>query len=155
MAEFSTTTTYEVKCPDCGSAHVVKDGKQSGQQRYLCRGCRKKFRANGKAQGRRMDAELMGSAIRDFYSGKSYKQIAEGLKDEYDIPEPSKATVYEWVKDYTDEAVGEMKDHKATTGGDWVADELQVDVGGKKVWLWNVMDSETRYVLATHLTPSA
>ena len=153
MAEFSTTTTYEIHCPDCASAHVVKDGKQSGQQRYLCRGCRKKFRANGKAQGRRMDAELMGSAIRDFYSGKSYKQIAEGLKDEYDIPEPSKATIYEWVKDYTDEAVDEMKDHKATTGGDWVADELQVDVGGKKVWLWNVMDSETRYVLATHLTP--
>ena len=104
MAEFSTITTYEVKCPDCDSAHVVKDGKQSGQQRYLCRGCKKKFRANGKAQGRRMDAELMGSAIRDFYSGKSYKQIAEGLKDEYDIPEPSKATIYEWVRDYTDEA---------------------------------------------------
>ena len=153
MAKFSTTTTYEVKCPDCGSAHIVKDGKQSGQQRYLCRGCKKKFRANGKAQGRRMDADLMGSAIRDFYTGKSYKQIAEGLKDEYDIPEPSKATVYEWVRDYTDQAVDEMKDHKATTGGDWVADELQVDVGGKKAWLWNVMDSETRYVLATHLTP--
>ena len=153
MAQFSTTTIYSVNCPDCGSAHVVKDGKQSGQQRYLCRGCKKKFRANGKAQGRRMDAELMGSAIRDFYTGKSYKQIAEGLKDEYDIPEPSKATVYEWVRDYTIQAVDEMKDHKATTGGDWVADELQVDVGGKKAWLWNIMDSETRYVLATHLTP--
>ena len=46
-----------------------------------------------------------------------------------------------------------MKDHKAKTGGDWVADEMQVDVGGKKVWLWNVMDSETRYILASHLTP--
>ena len=106
-----------------------------------------------KPKGGAWDAELMGSAIRDFYTGKSYKQIAEGLKDEYDIPEPSKATIYEWVRDYTTEAVDEMKDHKATTGGHWVADELQVDVGGEKVWLWNVMDSETRYVLATHLTP--
>ena len=52
-----------------------------------------------------MDAEMMGSAIRDFYTGKSYKQIAEGLKEEYDIPEPSKATIYEWVRDYTDEAM--------------------------------------------------
>ena len=32
-----------------------------------------------------MDAEMMGSAIRDFYTGKSYKQIAEGLKEEYDL----------------------------------------------------------------------
>ena len=153
MAKFIVTKELEIICPICQSENVVKDGTQSGEQRYRCKPCQKKFRANGKAQGRRMDAELMGSAIRDFYSGKSYKQIAEGLKDEYDIPEPSKATIYEWVKDYTDEAVDEMKDHKATTGGDWVADELQVDVGGKKVWLWNVMDSETRYVLATHLTP--
>ena len=101
-----------------------------------------------------MDAEMMGSAIRDYYTGKSYKQIAEGLQEEYDLEkEPSKATIYEWVRDYTADAVGKMKDHKAKTGGDWVADELQVKVGGKKAWLWNVMDAETRYILASHLTP--
>ena len=46
-----------------------------------------------------------------------------------------------------------MNDHKARTGGHWVADELMVDVGGKKMWLWNVMDAKTRYILASHLTP--
>ena len=153
MARFSKTTTYEINCPACGCDRVIKVGVRNGQQRYQCKNCDKKFRASGKAQGRRMDAELMGAAIRDFYTGKSYKAITEGLKDEYDIPEPSKATVYEWVRDYTDEAVDAMKNHKATTGGDWVADEMQVDVGGQKVWLWNVMDASTRYILATHLTP--
>ena len=68
-------------------------GVRNSQQRYLCKACKKSFWANGKAQGRRMDAELMGSAIRDFYTGKSYKQIAEGLREEYDLEkEPSKAT---------------------------------------------------------------
>ena len=156
MSKFTetTTTTYSVACPHCDGDHVVKMGKQSGQQRYLCRGCKRAFRANGKAEGHRMDAEMMGSAIRDFYTGKSYKQIAEGLKDEYDLPnEPSKATVYGWVKGYTDKATGQMKGRKAKTGKQWVADELMVDVGGKKMWLWNVMDSETRYILASHLTP--
>ena len=101
-----------------------------------------------------MDPELVGSAIRDHYTGKSYKQIAEGLREEYDLPnEPSKATVYEWVRDYTGKALKQMEGHKATTGGKWVADEMQVDVGGKKVWLWNVMDAQTRYILASHLTP--
>ena len=46
-----------------------------------------------------------------------------------------------------------MAGHKAKTGGEWVADEMQVDVGGQKMWLWNVMDSKTRYILASHLTP--
>ena len=154
MAKFSETITKTVNCPGCDSERVHKAGKQSGQQRYRCNGCGKKFRAGGKAEGRKMDAEMMGSAIRDFYTGKSYKQIAEGLREEYDLPnEPSKAAVYGWVRDYTDEAIGQMKDHKAKTGGHWVADEMQVDVGGQKMWLWNVMDSETRYILASHLTP--
>ena len=104
MAEFAETTTYTVNCPACESCHVVKIGKQAGQQRYRCRDCNKDFRA----EGRRMDADMVGSAIRDFYSGKSYKQIAEGLHDEYDLPnEPSKATIYEWVREYTDKATGQ------------------------------------------------
>ncbi len=153
MAKFTTTTTYTVNCPVCQSDRVWKIGKQRGQQRYRCRDCKKDFRANGKAKGRRMDAELMGSAIRDYFTGKSYKQIAEGLKEEYDLPkEPSKATIYEWVTEYTKEAAKEMKGHKAKTGGHWVADEMEVKVGGKKAWLWNVMDSETRYILASYLT---
>lgn len=153
MAEYTQTTTYRIDCPACGSSKVKKHGRQSGQQRYLCKECKKAFRANGKAPGQRMDAEMVGSAIRDFYTGKSYKQIAEGLADEYDIPEPSKTTVYEWVRDYTDLAVQEQDKHKAETGDHWVADETQVVVGGQKAWLWNVMDGKTRYILATHLTP--
>ena len=133
---------------------MVKDGTQRGQQRYRCRGCNKKFRANGKAKGRRMDSELMGSAIRDFYYGISYKKIAEGIEKVYDISEPSKATVYEWVRDYTDTAIEELKAHKAQTSGHWVADEMYIDVGGQKVYNWNVMDSGTRYILASHLSPN-
>ena len=156
MTEFTTatTTTFTVNCPTCDSDHIVKVGVRNGQQRYRCQGCKKDFRVGAKAEGRKMDAEMMGSAIRDFYTGKSYKQIAEGLKEEYDLEkEPSKATIYEWVTTYTDKAVKQMKDHKAKTGGQWVADELMVDVGGQKMWLWNVMDAETRYILASHLTP--
>ena len=152
MTKFTKSTTYTVNCPKCKSEHVVKMGIRNGQQRYLCRDCKKAFRANGKAEGRRMDSEMVGSAIRDYYTGKSYKQIAEGLRDEYDIPEPSKATIYEWVRDYTEEAAHEMQNHKAQTGDHWVADELMVDVGGQKAWLWNVMDGKTRYVLASHLS---
>ena len=154
MAQFTTTTTttIEVKCPKCAGDRVVKIGFQRGVQRYRCKDCPKDFRANGKAEGRRMDAEMMGSAIRDFYTGKSYKQIAEGLKEEYDIPEPSKATIYEWVRDYTDEAKELTADMKARVGDEWVADEMAVKVGSWQMWNWNVMDTKTRYILASHLS---
>ena len=153
MAKFSPTTTVEIKCPKCAGDRVVKIGFQRGQQRYRCKDCRKDFRANGKATGRRMDAELMGAAIQDHYDGKSYKKIAEAVEKEYDIPEPSKATVYEWVRDFSAEAVEEMKDHPAKTGGgNWVADEMYLDVKRKKAYLWDIMDTDTRYILASHLS---
>ena len=152
MAKSSTTTTVEITCPKCAGAQVVKIGFQSGTQRYRCKSCRKDFRANGKATGRRMDSEVIGAAIRDFYSGMSYKQTAEAMADRHDIPEPSKATIYEWVRDFTDEAVKEMANHKAEASGHWVADEMYVDVGGKKIYHWNVMDKDTRYILASYLS---
>ena len=153
MAQFSTVTTCVVHCPACGGGDVVKVGFQCGQQRYRCKPCRKDFRANGKAEGRRMDAELMGAAVQDYYDGKSYKKIAEALEKEYDIPEPSKATIYEWVRDYSAEAVERMKDQKAKCGGGaWVAVEIVVDVRGRKAYLWDITDTDTRYILASHLS---
>ena len=46
-----------------------------------------------------------------------------------------------------------MRKRKVPTGREWVADELQVNLGGKPYWLWNVQDRRSRFLLATHLTP--
>ena len=150
MAEY--TQKVSLRCPACGNEHVIKKGKQSGKQRYQCKACSKKFNASGNTPGRRFPPEVTGAAVRMFYAGMSYKRIAEHIEDLYDVKEPSKATIYEWVRDYTREAVDEMADHPAHTSGHWVADEMVVWVGGEKYWNWNIMDSETRYVLASHLS---
>ena len=76
MAKFSVTKEYEITCPECASGHVIKSGTQNGQQRYLCKDCNKRFRAGGKAPGRRMESSVIGSAIRGFYDGRNYKKIS-------------------------------------------------------------------------------
>ena len=154
MATFTEVASFKINCPSCASSHIVKMGKQNDQQRYLCRGCGKKFRANGMPTGRRVPAEQLGMAVRMFYSGMSYKQIAESMADAFDIPEPSKSSIYDWVVDYTDKAVKTMRNpqFKAQVGDSWVADEMMVQVGGENYWNWNVMDEDTRYILATHLS---
>lgn len=129
MARFTTTSTVAIGCPHCESDHVIKVSKRDGYQRYQCKTCNRKFHANGNAPGKRFSANQTGAAVRMFYSGMSYKQIAENMAEMHDIPEPSKATIDEWV-----------------------ADEMQVTVGGKKYWNWNVMDSRTCYILASHLS---
>ena len=108
----------------------------------------------GAIHGRKAPSNHIGAAIDLFYSGMSYKQMAEFMAKSYDIPEPSKETLYSWVRDYTDAAVEEMSQHPAQTSRHWVADEMQVKVGGEQLWNWNVMDAETRYILASHLSPN-
>jgi transposase-like protein len=152
MARF--TKTYEFNCPYCGESKIVKNGRQSGKQRYRCKGCAKQFNDTGALHGHRLPTNQVGAAIDMFYSGMSYKQIAEMMATTFHIPEPSKDTLYNWVKDYTDAAVEEMSQYPAHTSRNWVADEMQVKVGGERLWNWNVMDSETRYILASHLSPN-
>ena len=150
MAEFTETIT--VNCPDCESEHVVKIGVRNGYQRYLCRDCEKKFRITGEAHHSQFHVEMIGAALDMYFSGMSYKQVAENLEKVYDIPEPSKRTIYDWVHDYAGAAAKRMKSYPAQVGDDWVADEMQLKVGGDRLWNWNVMDTKTRYILASHLS---
>ncbi len=152
MAEFSKTYTFN--CPYCGDAKIVKNGKQSGKQRYRCKACTKQFNDTGALNGDRVPAEHVGAAIRMYYGGMSYKQISEQMADAYDMDQPDKAAVYHWVKDHSEIAANAMQDHPAHTSGKWVADEMAVKVGGESMWNWNVMDASTRYVLASHLSPN-
>ena len=147
------TYVKEINCPYCTSGEVVKNGKRSGYQRFKCKGCDKSFSDTGAVHGRHKSADQIGAAIRMFYSGMSYKQIGENMADMFDMPEPSKQTIYTWVKEYTDLAADQMENHKANTGKHWVADESSVDVGGELMWNWNVMDEDSRYILASHLSP--
>ena len=153
-ADYIETTQRATRCPYCGDARIVKNGKQAGKQRYRCKGCSKQFNDTGALHGHRVPTNQIGAAVDMFYSGMSYKQIAEMMAKTFDMPEPSKDTLYNWVVNYTDAAVAEMTQHPAQDSGRWVADEMQVKVGGEQLWNWNVMDSETRYVLASHLSPN-
>ena len=155
MAKFTEVVTRTINCPYCHHSDVVKNGKGTGgKQRYKCKPCGRRFLDTGAVHGRKVPSNQVGAAIRMFYSGLSYKQIGENMADIYDIEEPSKRAIYEWVKDYTDVAVEEMQNHPAHTGSEWVADEMQVRVGGEQLWNWNVMDAKTRYILASHLSPN-
>ncbi len=138
-------------CKNCGGTRVRKYGHYKGVQLYFCNSCRSKFRANDNLPGRRFAPVAVGASVAMFYEGNSVEQIRRHMAQIYDV-EPSGATIYEWVTDYTNLAKANMKPHKANTGDTWVCDEMVLKVGGKKYWNWNVMDGDTRYVLATRIS---
>lgn len=170
MAEIEVKQIQVVECPapDCPSpSDVVRDGFKNGQQRYECKSCDNHFFAEGKPLGKWFTSQQIGNAVDSYHSGLSYKQVAEGLEDTYDLPEPAKSTIFAWVKAYTRQGLRFMagqvgpdgteitatgKRIKANVGDEWVTDEMTIDIGGQKWWLWNVMDAKTRYILAARLS---
>jgi transposase-like protein len=110
-------------------------------------------------------AEQVSSALYDYYSGKSIDAIRKGM-----TPQPSTATVFEWVNKYTDEAIQATRDYHPNVGDTWIADETYVRVDMRKrgepavvnpyirskkakwIMFWDIIDADTRYLLASHIT---
>ena len=143
----------QIACPHCGESDLYSHGKQSGKKRYKCRHCRKVFYPTRATKNRQHTPQIIGAAVDMYFDGVSYKRTAENVAKAFNIDEPAKATIYYWVHDYSTALKDATKDLTPSVGNTWVADELMVNVGGKKVWLWNVLDERTRYLLAPHLTP--
>ncbi len=93
-----------------------------------------------------------GAAVDMYFDGLSYRRTAENIGQYFDR-KTNPATVYRWVRELTERADEIVKPMKVATGDVWVADELVVNVGGKNYWLFNVMDSDSRFVLAAYLSP--
>lgn len=141
-------------CKYCGSEGIVKYGTYKGVQRYFCKVCRRKFKNDGVMFGMRTPTNQVTSALNMWYEGMSIKGIARNLKQEHGNM-PSTATIYEWVQKYTQYATDSIKDHKPVKIGDtWVADETVIEIDGNNVWLWDIIDYDTRFLLATRISRS-
>ncbi len=143
----------QIECPHCGQSDLYAHGRQTGKKRYRCQHCRKVFSPTRATKSRQHTPQVIGAAVDMYFDGVSYKRTAENIAAAFNIPEPSKQTIYNWVHDYSTALGKAIEGETPSVGNTWVADEMMVNVGGRKVWLWNVLDERTRYLLATHLTP--
>ena len=141
-----------MECPHCDSIESVKHGMLNGRQRYRCRSCNRAFMDNGALPGRRVSPEIVGAALSAFFEGMSYRDIRRHLQSLHGVElEPS--TIYRWVLEYTERGHDILEGTKAYTGGGkWVADETMLKIDGGNIWVWNVMDARSRFLLATHVS---
>lgn len=138
-------------CKNCGSGEVVKWGAYKNVPRFYCNSCKRKFKADGSLFHMKVPAGHISSALNQYYTGMSIGDIALLLKQEHDYL-PSKRTIYRWIDKYTEWAVAQFKDERPKVGDVWIADETAVDIDGRKVWLWDIIDRKTRYLLATRIS---
>ena len=141
----------ETKCKFCKSTEIVRNGHRKGRQYWLCKRCGKGFVDNKAIPGMRYPTEIIGSALWQYYSGSSLNDI-RGYIEQHTGGRPSDSTVFNWIKRFSEIAIAEAEKHIPEVGDTWIADETVLKIGGKKWWLWDIIDEKTRFLLATHLS---
>ena len=92
------------------------------------------------------------AAVDMYFDGLSYRRVARNM-EQYFGRKTDPKTVCRWVRELTGTADDVLRPVKVDTGREGVSDESMVNVSGEKMWRFNVMDSDARFVLAAYLTP--
>jgi transposase-like protein len=86
-----------------------------------------------------------------FFKGVSLRKIADHLKM-FERVNVSNVAICKWIQKY----VALMKDYVDTLHPElsrvYHADETKVNIRGQWVWLWHLMDGDTRFLLANHVS---
>jgi putative transposase len=141
-----------IACKYCSSHNIIRYGTYKGNQRFLCKECGRKFADNDALPEMQTPIDQIGTAVGMFYEGQSLNSITRLITQIYHSY-PSDSTIYRWVSRFTKRALKDLNDYKPKDiGSIWVADETTLDIDGGKVWFWDIIDSRTRFLLATHIS---
>ncbi len=138
-------------CKYCLSKSVIKYGKYKDTQYYLCKSCGKKFSNPDAIPKMQYSTSKVADAISMYFEGMSLKEIRRNFIQQHN-DYISDVTVLNWVNRFTDLAVTESKRYIPNVGSVWVADETVLSVGHKNIWLWDIIDTKTRFLIATHMS---
>ena len=141
----------EVVCKHCQSKNVRKYGLYKTTQIYFCNDCKRKFNADDHLFKMKTPANQVSSALDMYYKGMSINDIRDNLNQQYHN-NPSSKTVYEWIEKYTPVAIKDFRDYQPKVGDTWIADETVLKIGGQNVWLWDIIDKDTRFLLASRVS---
>lgn len=149
-------TVDKVYCRYCGDSDVIiRRGfaylKSGRVQRYYCKRCRRRFNYRSGLEGMRGEAIAIVLSLDLYCRGLSLRAIAQHLQSVYAIS-VSHTTIYNWIRRYVNFVDRYLSDSRINVGTRWHCDETVLKVNGRHLILWTVLDSETKMIIAEHLS---
>ena len=145
----------EKKCPHCKSGKISRDGRRQNLggtvQMYECRECGAYFSDTPVSKTKGNNTGLFIIAL-DLYAKKvSTRDISHHIAQVYGVRK-APTTIHFWVQKFERLAASVSNKEKLKVGDRWLADEMVVRVRGRRMYLWNVLDYQTRQLIASLLT---
>lgn len=146
-----TTTERIIVCRFCGSTDLIKYGTYNDVQNYLCKGCGRKSTGTDAYPQMQYSKEHITSALEYYYNGMSCGRIAHTFNNMKGIDIP-KSTIWRWIIKYSEIVNNYVMFFEPHLSDVWVADETVVDIWGEQYWFWDIIDTDTRFLIASHLS---
>ncbi len=145
-------------CPQCYAVTIIKWGKRKVSygfvQTYLCKRCGFKFSTHVGFQKVQHMPKLVVLTLDLYFEGISIRKIVDHIKQFYGV-RVGVATIFRWIRKYVNLMSEYTSDLLPQTGDVWHADDMMLKVkanGGEWHYLWNLMDSETRFLIASRMS---
>jgi putative transposase len=144
-----------ISCKYCQSNQVIRYGLVKGIQRYFCKDCKHKFVSTDTIPKMQNPTKVIADSLNMHYEGMSLNEIRRNFIQQ-DNNYISKTTPYNWEKRFTAIAEKEAEKYTPKVGDSWECDETVIhnNFGGRKklLWLIDILDRDTRFLLATKLS---
>jgi len=142
-----------INCKYCSSSAVTKSGVYKGIQRYLCKNCRRKFKADYNLFYMRVPAKYVSCALDMYYEGLSVNNIRDYLRKEFGYY-PHRVLIHQWIRRFTNRAINVFKEYHPMVTDTWRVDETIFLFHGVEYWMYEVLDEGTQFSLTTLITNS-
>ncbi len=106
---------------------------------------------NGKFAKMRTGKNLIVTALNLYYDGLSLRKTQRNLKQIFG-ESVSQVTILNWIKKYSVLVKEYVKTLVPQLSGLWHEDETMVKCEGRNVWFWEMIDEDTRFLVASHLS---
>ena len=143
------------KCEYCNSSNVIKytkrETKKGKVQVYECKDCERYFSINDGFRWKHFTPEIITSALDLYFKGISLRQISDHIQ-QFHNRKVSHSTVLRWIQHYMEMIEDYVSQFKPELSGILHVDETAIFINGKKHWIWNVLDEDTRFLVASHIS---
>jgi len=142
-----------MQCKYCDSENVVKHGIVGNKQRFLCKDCGHKFIEGSEFPKMRTEARIISSSIDFYFEGLSTRKIQTQIEKLYGV-HIDHSTVLRWILKYSALVSEYVETLTPQLLGIYHVDETAIKCKGVQKWFWEIIDDQTKFLVAGHLSGS-
>jgi transposase-like protein len=140
-----------MQCKYCESENVVKNGSVKDEQVFKCKDCGHRFIEGSDFPKMRTKSRVISSSIDFYFEGLSVRKIQTQIEKLYGV-HVSQVAVWKWIMKYSALVSHYVETLKPQLLGIYHADETFLKCRGIQKYFWEIIDEQTKFLVASHLS---